>query len=56
MLQWSEEEKENIILKKYVQNYRINLIDAGNLKNLERFQKELGNGVVVMNVKEVKKS
>ena len=41
MLQWSEEEKENMILKKYVQNYRINLIDAGNLKNLERFQTDL---------------
>ena len=41
MLQWSKEEKENIILKKYVQNYRINLIDAGNIKNLERFQTDL---------------
>lgn len=30
-----------MILKKYVQNYRINLIDVGNLKNLERFQTDL---------------
>ncbi|MEO2239520.1 hypothetical protein ABE547_09940 [Dorea sp. YH-dor226] len=41
MLQWSKDEKENIVLKKYVQNYRINLIDAGNIKNLERFQTDL---------------
>ena len=29
------------VIQKYVQNYRINLIDAGNLKNLERFQTDL---------------
>ena len=35
MLQWSEDEKKNTVLKEYVPNYRINLIDAGNLEHLE---------------------
>ena len=29
------------VIQKYVQNYRINSIDVGNLKNLERFQTDL---------------
>ncbi|MCI7149039.1 hypothetical protein MSA92_04320 [bacterium] len=41
MLQWSEDEKKNAVLKEYVPNYRINLIDAGNLEHLERFKSDL---------------
>ena len=41
MLQWSEDEKKNTVLKEYVPNYRINLIDAGNLEHLERFKSDL---------------
>ena len=41
MLRWSEDEKKNAVLKEYVPNYRINLIDAGNLEHLERFKSDL---------------
>ena len=41
ILRWSDEEEKNKILQKYVSNYRINLIDAGNLKELERFHTDL---------------
>ena len=41
MLQWSEDEMKNAVLKEYVPNYRINLIDAGNLEHLERFKSDL---------------
>ena len=38
ILQWSEDEKKNAVLREYIPNYRINLIDAG---NLERFKSDL---------------
>ena len=41
MLQWSEDEKKNAVLKEYIPNYRINLIDVGNLEHLERFKSDL---------------
>ena len=41
ILRWSEDEDKNEILKKYISNYRINLIDAGNVKELERFHTDL---------------
>ncbi len=41
MLQWSEDEKKNAVLREYIPNYRINLIDAGNLEHLERFKSDL---------------
>ena len=39
MLQWGEGNQE--LLREYVPNYRINLVDAGNLEHLERFQSDL---------------
>ena len=39
MLQWGEGNQE--LLREYVHNYRINLVDAGNLEHLERFQSDL---------------
>ena len=39
MLQWGEADQE--LIKKYVPNYQINLVDAGNLEHLERFQSDL---------------
>ena len=39
MLQWGEGNQE--LLREYVPNYRINLVDAGNLEHLERFQIDL---------------
>ena len=41
ILGWSDDEAKNKILKKYVSNYRINLIDAGNIKDLENFYTDL---------------
>ena len=41
MLRWSESEEYNKILQKYIPNYQINLVDAGNLRCLERFQTDL---------------
>ena len=41
ILRWSDDEDKNEILKKYISNYRINLIDAGNVKELERFHTDL---------------
>ena len=32
ILRWSDDEAKNKILQKYVSNYRINLVDAGNIK------------------------
>ena len=39
MLQWGEGNQE--LLREYVPNYRINLVDAGNLEHLERLQSDL---------------
>ena len=41
MLQWGEGEENQKLLREYVPNYRINLVDAGNLEHLERFQSDL---------------
>ena len=41
MLQWGEGEADQELLREYVPNYRINLVDAGNLEHLERFQSDL---------------
>ena len=41
MLQWGEGEADQELLREYVPNYRINLLDAGNLEHLERFQSDL---------------
>ena len=41
MLQWGEGEENQELLREYVPNYRINLVDAGNLEHLERFQSDL---------------
>ncbi len=41
MFRISEELKEEKILKKYIPNYRINLIDAGNMEHLEQFYSDL---------------
>ena len=35
------EQKDAELLKKYIPNYRINLIDAGNVEHLERFRTDL---------------
>ncbi|MGN8946658.1 hypothetical protein ACTNEF_16565 [Bariatricus sp. HCP28S3_E4] len=35
------DEKKNAVLKEYIPNYRINLIDVGNLEHLERFKSDL---------------
>ena len=37
MFRINEELKDEKILKKYIPNYRINLIDAGNMEHLEQF-------------------
>lgn len=41
ILRWSDDEAKNKILQKYVSNYRINLVDAGNIKELENFHTDL---------------
>ena len=41
MLQWGAGEADQELIKKYVPNYQINLVDAGNLEHLERFQSDL---------------
>ena len=41
MLQWGEGEENQKLLREYVPNYRINLVDAGNQEHLERFQSDL---------------
>ena len=41
MFQWGEEERTNQILKKYISNYSINLIDANKIDNLKRFHTDL---------------
>ena len=41
MLQWGDGEENQELLREYVPNYRINLVDAGNLEHLERFQSDL---------------
>ena len=41
MFRWGEEKRTNQILKKYISNYPINLIDANNIGNLKRFQTDL---------------
>ncbi|MGN0332689.1 MAG: Rpn family recombination-promoting nuclease/putative transposase, partial [Lachnospiraceae bacterium] len=41
MFQWGEEERTSQILKKYISNYSINLIDANKIDNLKRFQTDL---------------
>ena len=41
ILRWSDDEAKNKILQKYVSNYRINLVDAGNIKDLENFHTDL---------------
>ena len=41
MLQWGAGEADRELIKKYVPNYQINLVDAGNLEHLERFQSDL---------------
>lgn len=39
MLQWGEGDQE--LMKEYIPNYRINLVDAGNMEYIERFQSDL---------------
>ena len=41
MLQWSGEEAWDNTMKKYISNYKLNLIDAGNMEHLENFQTDL---------------
>ena len=41
MFELDIEQKDAELLKKYIPNYRINLIDAGNVKHLERFRTDL---------------
>ena len=41
MLQWGDGEENQELLREYVPNYRINLVDAGNQEHLERFQSDL---------------
>ena len=41
MLRWGDGEENQELLREYVSNYRINLVDAGNLEHLERFQSDL---------------
>ena len=41
MLQWGEGEENQKLLREYVPNYRINLVDAGNQEHLERLQRDL---------------
>ena len=41
MLQWGDGEENQELLREYGPNYRINLVDAGNLEHLERFQSDL---------------
>ena len=38
---WNAELREETLLKKYVPNYRINLVDAGNIGSPERFHSDL---------------
>ena len=41
MFRLNEELKDEKILEKYIPNYRINLIDAGNMEHLEQFHTDL---------------
>lgn len=41
MLRWGEKEYQKEVLKKYIPNYRINLIDVNNIDNLKRFHTDL---------------
>ena len=41
ILRLSDDESKNKILQKYVSNYRINLVDAGNINELENFHTDL---------------
>ena len=41
MFELDIEQKDAELLKKYIPNYRINLIDAGNVEHLERFRTDL---------------
>lgn len=41
MFEIDTELKEAEVLKRYIPNYRINLIDAGNMEHLERFETDL---------------
>ena len=53
MLQWGEGNQE--LLREYVPNYRINLVDAGNLEHLERFQSDLQEILGMLNCRGNKK-
>ena len=53
MLQWGEGNQE--LLREYVPNYRINLVDAGNLEHLERFQSDLQEILGMLKCRENKK-
>lgn len=41
MFKLDDELKEEEVLRKYIPNYRINLIDAGNVEHIERFRTDL---------------
>lgn len=41
MFRWGKKKRRNQILKKYISNYSINLIDANKIDNLKRFQTDL---------------
>ena len=41
MFRWGKKKRRNQILKKYIPNYSINLIDANKIDNLKRFQTDL---------------
>ena len=41
MFRLADELKKEEVLRKYIPNYRINLIDAGNIEHLERFHTDL---------------
>lgn len=41
MFQLNSELREEKLLRKYVPNYRINLVDAGNMEFPERFHSDL---------------
>ena len=56
MLQWVEGEENQELLREYVPNYRINLVDAGNLEHLERFQSDLQEILGMLKCRGIKKN
>lgn len=55
MFRWKQEDPSHIFMQKYISNYHINLVDAGNLAEVNQFQTDLQVILGMLKYREEKK-